>query len=233
VHETTPLRSGHPRPRAVGRLLRRVDGRSDVGARRVGDGREDVARVRIRGVKTAVALGVQLLAADEHLVSRHSAPSHRIGPNRFGPNRSTSVGTKRSTGCPRLAPPEHQAEQAAVRCRGGHEPVLRQPAEGRKRPFWNGGGPPRRTRNGAPPRLGSRQSEANGTVLRHPISATAAEKPLSHQGPRKLPKLDVAGSTPVARSRERAAFSRPSAAQREARGRRANLGAGDPKVERP
>src|SRR5439155_12562985 len=35
-------------------------------------------------------------------------------------------------------------------------------------------------------------------------------KTLAPQGPRKLPKLDVAGSTPVARSRENAEFSRRS-----------------------
>src|SRR3989442_343664 len=32
-------------------------------------------------------------------------------------------------------------------------------------------------------------------VLRYPVSATAAEKPLPHKGQEKLPKLDVAGST--------------------------------------
>src|SRR5438128_8445872 len=42
-----------------------------------------------------------------------------------------------------------------------------------------------------------------------------------------VPKLDVAGSTPVARSRESADFSRPSEVQREKPGRRASLGAGD------
>src|SRR2546426_10144541 len=52
-------------------------------------------------------------------------------------------------------------------------------------------------------------------------------KTLAPQGPRKLPKLDVAGSTPVARSRESADFSRPSEVQREKPGRRASLGAGD------
>jgi hypothetical protein len=40
-------------------------------------------------------------------------------------------------------------------------------------------------------------------------------KTLAPQGPRKLPKLDVAGSTPVARSRESADISQPSDAQRE------------------
>src|SRR5207249_8697190 len=42
-----------------------------------------------------------------------------------------------------------------------------------------------------------------------------------------VPKLDVPGSTPVARSRESADFSRPSEVQREKPGRRASLGAGD------
>src|SRR6266516_1686475 len=56
-------------------------------------------------------------------------------------------------------------------------------------------------------------------------------KTLAPQGPRKLPKLDVAGSTPVARSRESADFSRPSEAQRKEPHRKASLGAGNPVVE--
>jgi len=44
---------------------------------------------------------------------------------------------------------------------------------------------------------------------------------------RQIPKLDVAGSTPVARSRESAEFSRRCEAQRQKADRRASLEAGD------
>src|SRR5437667_5851156 len=58
-------------------------------------------------------------------------------------------------------------------------------------------------------------------------AAQFLERPASCSRFRTIPKLDVAGSTPVARSRESADFSRPSEVQREKPGRRASLGAGD------
>jgi hypothetical protein len=39
--------------------------------------------------------------------------------------------------------------------------------------------------------------------VRYPTSATAAEKPLPHRDRESFRKLDVAGSTPVARSPSR------------------------------
>src|SRR5262249_53295564 len=59
-------------PRPVERTLRGIDGCVNVGARRVGDRREYIPRVRIHGVAAAVALGIDQLPADEHLVSRHA-----------------------------------------------------------------------------------------------------------------------------------------------------------------
>src|SRR5207302_9271852 len=94
------------------------------------------------------------------------------------PRRLSSHGSSRRRRLPgREMAPLGLAAVAAPSPRGGERgrdrPRRREPRVGHA--------------NGAPPQLGNRQSEANGAVLRYPISATAAEKPLPHKGQESFP----------------------------------------------